>query len=76
MNLWVLLIKTININKNLLQMCMGPKCPCIYPPIPHKTLKYISFRKRSPIFRNLNRNDVAKGNLSKIVKLEEEEENH
>lgn len=32
-------------------MCMGPKCPCIYPPMPHKKMNFISFRERSPIDR-------------------------
>ncbi|CAD8044771.1 unnamed protein product [Paramecium primaurelia] len=48
---------------------MGPKCPCIYPPLPHKTLKYISFRERSPIDRNLIRNkltNISKPLLTKI----------
>lgn len=48
---------------------MGPKCPCIYPPQPHKTLKYISFRERSPIDRNLIRNkltNISKPLLTKI----------
>ncbi|CAD8061138.1 unnamed protein product [Paramecium sonneborni] len=48
---------------------MGPKCPCIYPPQPHKTLKYISFRERSPIDRSLIRNkltNISKPLLTKI----------
>ena len=62
----ILFIKLINI---YLQMCMGPKCPCIYPPLPHKSLKYISFRERSPIDRNLIRNkltNISKPLLTKI----------
>ncbi|CAD8053188.1 unnamed protein product [Paramecium sonneborni] len=50
-------------------MCVEPKCPCIYPPLSHKSLKQISFRERSPIDRNLIRNkltNIPKPLLSKI----------
>jgi hypothetical protein len=50
-------------------MCMGPKCPCIYPPMPHKDMKYITFRERSPIDRVLIKsklNEISKTLLKKL----------
>lgn len=48
---------------------MGPKCPCIYPPMPHKEMKYVTFRERSPIDRVLIKNKINEISKTLLNKL-------
>lgn len=49
--------------------CMGPKCPCIYPDMPHKTFEFVSFKERSPLDRRHIKTKLISIDKNFIIKL-------
>lgn len=50
-NIYIIFIFIINFILGFFIMCLGPKCPCIYPKVKHIQMPYVSFRERSLIDR-------------------------